>query len=92
MKRWRVETRVTVVRQYIVDAGNEKEAEAKSCEATMDFEEDENEETMSIVEIAPADTQQRLAPLTRDYCERCNQSHASIDCAEPRHQQDGGRK
>lgn len=50
MKRWRVETRATVIRHRYVMAQNEKEAEAKSCETAVDYEEDENEETMIIIE------------------------------------------
>lgn len=52
MKRWKVETRATVKRIYYVDGNNEKEALTASCDATCDHEEDENEETMEIVEIA----------------------------------------
>lgn len=50
MKRWRVETRATVRKTYFVEAENEKDAEAKSCETQAEHEEDENEETMSITE------------------------------------------
>lgn len=52
MKRWRVETKATVVRHRYVEAENEKEAEAKSCQAGIDYEEDIDEETMSITEEA----------------------------------------
>lgn len=51
MKRWRVETRATVYRVYFVEAEHEKEAEAKSCDASCEISEDENEETISIIEI-----------------------------------------
>lgn len=50
MKDWIVETRVTQRRVYRVSAHNAKEAEAKTTDATAIIEEDENEETMSIVE------------------------------------------
>lgn len=52
MKRWLVETRATVIRHRYVEAENEKEAEAKSCEASIDYEEDENEETLLVKEAA----------------------------------------
>lgn len=51
MKKWMVQTRATVTRHYYVDADNEKEAEEKSCGQPFDHEEDQNEETMSIVEV-----------------------------------------
>jgi hypothetical protein len=51
MKRWRVETRATVFRVYFVSAKNQKEAEAASCDLCPDQDEDENEETISIVEM-----------------------------------------
>jgi len=54
-KKWLVETRVTQRRQYFVEAENEKEAEAKSCDASSFHEEDENEETMSITEVIDAE-------------------------------------
>lgn len=54
-KRWCVETRTTVLRTYFVDAINEKDAEAASCDATPDLDEDENEETMSITEVPTDD-------------------------------------
>jgi hypothetical protein len=50
-REWRVETRVTATRIYFVKADNEKEAEAKSCDATPDFDEVDNEETLSITQI-----------------------------------------
>jgi len=50
MKRWLVETRATVIRHRYVEAENEKEAEAKSCEAAIEHEEDENEETLLVRE------------------------------------------
>lgn len=53
MKRWMVETRVVVNRTYFVDAEDEKGAEAASCNATPDLDEEENEETMSISEVVP---------------------------------------
>ena len=50
MPKWIVETRVTQRRTYYVTADNEKEAEAKTCgDVQAEWEEDENEETMSIV-------------------------------------------
>jgi hypothetical protein len=52
MTRYRVETRATVVRHRYVEADNEKEAEAKSSEAPIAYEEDENEETMAIMKAA----------------------------------------
>lgn len=55
MKRWMVETRATVNRTYFVDAENEKDAEAKSCDAQPDLDEDENEETMNITEVPTED-------------------------------------
>jgi hypothetical protein len=51
MKRWEVRTRVTTMRYYYVDAEDRKSAEAASCEASSDHEEEENEETMEITEI-----------------------------------------
>lgn len=53
MKTYRVETRVTVIRHRTVKAKNPKEAEEKSIGAKIDHEEDENEETMAIVEVDP---------------------------------------
>ncbi len=50
-RKWRVVTRAIVERHYLVTAENEKAAEAASCDATPDHEEDENEETMSICEV-----------------------------------------
>lgn len=52
MPRYRVETRATVTRHRYVEADNEKEAKAKSCEAPIAYEEDENEETMAILPAA----------------------------------------
>lgn len=49
MPKWIVRTRATVDKIYYVEANNEKEAEAKSCDMQPDHEEDVNEETMSIV-------------------------------------------
>jgi signal transduction histidine kinase len=49
-KRWEVRTRVTLMRYY-VEAEDRKSAEAASCEASSDHEEEENEETMEITEI-----------------------------------------
>lgn len=51
MKKWLVETRAVVHRQYFVDAEDEKSAEAASCDTTCDHEEDDDEETMTITEI-----------------------------------------
>ena len=51
MKKWMVETRAVVRRQYIVEAEDEKAAEAASCDTTCDHEEDDDEETMSITEV-----------------------------------------
>lgn len=50
MMKYRVETRATVRRVYIVVAKDEKDAEQKSCNIRCDHEEDENEETISILE------------------------------------------
>lgn len=47
-KRYRVETRATVIRHRYVMAENVKEAEALSVSARIVHEEDESEETMSI--------------------------------------------
>jgi hypothetical protein len=55
MKRWRVETRVTVFRIYFLNAETAKDAEASCCDAQCDFEEDENEETISIVDVPSND-------------------------------------
>jgi hypothetical protein len=52
MKRWEVKTQATVTRFYYVFAEDEKSAEATSCDKTFDHEEDENEETMAITELA----------------------------------------
>lgn len=49
MPKWIVETRVSARRVYYVEAANEKEAEAKSCDMQPDLDEDIYEETMSIV-------------------------------------------
>ena len=49
-KRYRVETRAIVLRFRYVVAHDEKEAEALSISARITHEEDENEETISIVE------------------------------------------
>lgn len=54
MKRWCVETRATVIRRRFVMAENVKDAEAAAVNAPIDFEEDENEESMSVQE-APED-------------------------------------
>jgi hypothetical protein len=51
VKRYLVETRGTVRRQYFVDAENPKAAEEASLIALFDHEEDEDEQTMSITEI-----------------------------------------
>lgn len=48
MTRYLVQTRCTVIRHRYVEADNEKEAEVKSCDAPIDHEEDENEETLSV--------------------------------------------
>jgi hypothetical protein len=50
MTRYTVQTRAIVCRHYYVEAANEKEAELLSCDMTPDYEEDDNEETMSIIE------------------------------------------
>lgn len=55
MKRWMVETRVTLNRTYFVSADNEKEAEIEACDATADLEEVVNEETMTISEVPTSD-------------------------------------
>ncbi|WP_425909016.1 hypothetical protein [Nitrobacter sp. TKz-YC02] len=52
MARYYVMTRATVIRCQWVEASNEKEAEEKSIEAPIEHEEDESEETMSIVEAS----------------------------------------
>lgn len=59
LKKWRVETRVISKSIYYVDAEDEKSAEAASCEASPDHTEDEQEETMSIVEIDDLDARPR---------------------------------
>lgn len=52
MTRYLVMTRGTVIRHRYVEADNEKEAEAKSVDAAIEHEEDENEETLSITAVA----------------------------------------
>lgn len=47
--RYAVITRATVTRTRYVEASDIKEAEEKSIEAEIEHEEDENEETMSII-------------------------------------------
>ena len=44
MPKYLVETRFTGRRHYEIEAANEKEAEAKSCDMPPTFEEDEDEE------------------------------------------------
>lgn len=56
MKRWMVETRVIVNRTYFVDAEDEKDAEAASCNADADLDEETNEETISITEVPTDDS------------------------------------
>jgi hypothetical protein len=51
VKRYLVETRGTVRRQYLVDAETPKAAEEASFIASFDNEEDEDEQTMPITEI-----------------------------------------
>jgi hypothetical protein len=53
MKKWIVETRVTLTRQYRVEAENQKEAEQESIGAEPEHEEEVNEETLSIIEVEP---------------------------------------
>lgn len=50
MPRYLVKTRATVIRHRYVIASNEKEAEAESCEVAIEYEEDENEETILVKE------------------------------------------
>lgn len=50
-RKWRVETRVTSMCLYTVDAENEKDAEAATIHACPEHAEDVNEETISIVEV-----------------------------------------
>ena len=45
--KWTVETLATFRRIYTVEAENEKDAIAKSCDASFDHEEDVTEETTS---------------------------------------------
>lgn len=45
---WRIETRATVRRIYLVKAENERDAEAASVNAEPEHEEKENEETLTI--------------------------------------------
>ncbi len=49
MATWIVETRVTRICRYRVEADDEKGAEAATVDAEPEHEEDENEETLSIV-------------------------------------------
>lgn len=51
MKTYRIESRATVIRHRIVKANSAEEAEAKSIEAKIDHEEDDNEETLAIIEV-----------------------------------------
>jgi len=51
MKKWLVETRAIVRRQYFVDAEDEKSAEARLLRYHMRSREDDDEETMTITEI-----------------------------------------
>jgi hypothetical protein len=51
-KRWRVETRATIARIYFVTAPHERAAAAASIDAQPEHEEELDEETMSIVEVA----------------------------------------
>lgn len=55
MKDWIVETRVTSRRVYLVQAEDEKEAIFFSTHMPPDSDEDEYEETMSVVENLPYD-------------------------------------
>ncbi len=55
MKRWMVETRAIVRRTYFVNAEDEKDAEAASCNMDADLDEEENEETISIEEVPTSD-------------------------------------
>ena len=50
-KQWEVITQVTQQRTYLVSAENEKAAIEESCNASADYEEDFNEETMSVREV-----------------------------------------
>jgi hypothetical protein len=50
MKDWIVETRVTSRRTYLVQADNEKDAIFESTRVPPELDEDEFEETMSVVE------------------------------------------
>lgn len=51
MKVWLVETRATVIRHRRVKAVDRKAAEEFSISARIIHEEDENEETISVVEV-----------------------------------------
>ena len=51
LKRWRVETQVTSSCTYYVEAADEKDAEAASVDASPEYSEDINEETMAITEV-----------------------------------------
>ena len=72
MKRWMVETRATVLRTNFVDAENEKDAEAASCDAQPDLDEDENEETMTISEVPTTDEPHVQCPLCGGDCAGAN--------------------
>lgn len=71
MKRWMVETRATINRTYFVDAENEKDAEAASCNADADLDEEINEETMSITEVPTEDEPSDPAPCPRVVLQEC---------------------
>lgn len=53
MKRWRVETRVTMRRVYFVDADNDHDAKVAIGSTPPDVEEDQDEETVDLTEIEP---------------------------------------
>lgn len=52
MKKWRVETKVTVRRVYFVEADNDHGAKVEIGSVPPDTEEDETEDTVSITEVA----------------------------------------
>jgi hypothetical protein len=60
MKKWTIETRVTLTRYYRVEAENEKDAEAASVGAEPEHEEEMNEETLSIVPYQEAAQSSRI--------------------------------
>lgn len=55
LKSFRIETRSTVWRHYVVEAKDKYDALKKFYSAECVHEEDEDEETMSVVEAKPND-------------------------------------